>query len=256
MAAAVLALAAVLQALPDGDALMRALAQTRQAQEDRIDAYAYDLREVRESLDDEGRATERHLQRFEVYSVKGRPIRRLVEEDNRALSARRQAEVDAEAAKTAAAIREGRALTESVRPRLLALLERFSFRTLRREEREGRSVLVLEATPRPGAGSDGDGAFARHLEGVVCLDEADGAVIDVRLRNRDPIRKGPARATEVTLHVAWTRVEEGVWLPAVHELVTGGRAFLFKRFRRRLLREYGSYRRFGVEAEAEMRDVP
>ncbi len=119
--------------LPEGNAYVRGLVDRQRHREEVLDLYTYDLLSVREELDDRGAIEESHSRRFEIFSVKGRPVRRLVEEDGRPLSPGRQAREDREARELAEAVRSGRAVSERPGVRLSAILDRYDFRAIARE---------------------------------------------------------------------------------------------------------------------------
>src|SRR6266536_3760185 len=81
LAAALLLVDAAPPPLPDGNALVRRLVERQRHREELLDRYTYDLLAGREELDDGGAVRERHTRRYETFFVKGRPVRRLVEED-------------------------------------------------------------------------------------------------------------------------------------------------------------------------------
>jgi len=137
--------------LPDGNALVRELAQKQRRWEDILNSYTYDVEAVRDELDKEGRVTKRESRRFEVFYVKGRPIRRLVAEEGRPLGAERQAKVDREVKEKVDAVKEQRVAVETTAVRLSQILERYDFRSVDRETVDGRPAIVLEFTALPGS---------------------------------------------------------------------------------------------------------
>ena len=62
--------------LPDGNRLVRELAGKQRHWEEVINSYTYDVAVVREDLDKDGKVTKREVRGFEVFYVKGRPVRR------------------------------------------------------------------------------------------------------------------------------------------------------------------------------------
>jgi hypothetical protein len=144
-------LAATALSLPDGNALVRELAQKQRRWEEILNSYTYDVDVVREELDKDDRATKRESRRFEVFYVKGRPLRRLVAEDGRPLGADRQAKVDQDVKEKVAAINQERVALETPAVRLSQILERYDFRAVGREAIDGRPAIVLEFTALPGS---------------------------------------------------------------------------------------------------------
>jgi len=237
--------------LPEGNAYVRGLVEKQRHREEILDQYTYDLASVREDLDEAGRVKERETRRYEIFFVKGRPVRRLVEEDGRPLSAARQQREDREAREMAEAVRSGRAVTEQPRMRLSAILDRYDFRAVAREDVAGRTAIVLEFQPRPGdLGLEGD-RYLRRLGGRIWVDEAEQEVVRTEITNLAAIKVGSvlgASVSSLSTRIDFRKVDDAVWLPAEDETLVSGRALIFKKFRRRFRRTYGNYRRFSVES--------
>jgi hypothetical protein len=245
--------------LPEGNAYVRGLVEKQRHREEILDQYTYDLASVREDLDEAGRVKERETRRYEIFFVKGRPVRRLVEEDGRPLSAARQQREDREAREMAEAVRSGRAVTEQPRVRLSAILDRYDFRAVAREDVAGRTAIVLEFQPRPGdLGLEGD-RYLRRLGGRIWVDEAEQEVVRTEITNLAAIKVGSALGASVSslsTRIDFRKVDDAVWLPAEDETLVSGRALIFKKFRRRFRRTYGNYRRFSVESTESRSPIP
>ena len=136
-------LASSVPSLPDGNALVRELAQKQRRWEEILNTYTYDVEVVRDDLDKDDRVTKRESRRFEVFYVKGRPIRRLVAEDGRPLGSERQARIDREVKEKVEAVNEKRIAVETPAVRLSTILERYDFRAVGREAIDGRPAIVL-----------------------------------------------------------------------------------------------------------------
>jgi len=245
--------------LPEGNAYVRGLVEKQRHREEILDQYTYDLASVREDLDEAGRVKERETRRYEIFFVKGRPVRRLVEEDGRPLSAARQQREDREAREMAEAVRSGRAVTEQPRVRLSAILDRYDFRAVAREDVAGRTAIVLEFQPRPGdLGLEGD-RYLRRLGGRIWVDEAEQEVVRTEITNLAAIKVGSvlgASVSSLSTRSDFRKVDDAVWLPAEDETLVSGRALIFKKFRRRFRRTYGNYRRFSVESTESRSPIP
>ena len=244
-------------ALPEGNAYVRSVLRNPRPQDTAINDYAYDLEELRENLDRNGRATSRESKKYEVYFVQTRPVRRLVARNGLALSPREQKEVDRKAEALAVAIAEGRTANEQPGIRLSALLDAFEFKTVAREERAGRKTLVFDFVPLSSAAGArrstlGSDAIARILMGRLHVDEVDRRVAKLDAHN---VPGGKASlATGVRLgtfeiSMEFTAVGDHAWLPARVVTIATGRAFLFKTFRVRQTTVYSNYRKFTVATE-------
>lgn len=241
--------------LPEGNAYVRGMLQNPRPQDAAINDYAYDVEEMREKLDKHGLATSRETQRYEVYFVQTRPVRRLVSRNGGPLSAREQKEVDRKTESLAKAIFEGRTANEQPEIRLKVLLESFDFKTAGREEREGRSTLIFDFAPltlATGAKERGSDAISRILTGRLHVDEVDRRVARIDARSLPGSNASVATSVRLgglELLVEYKAVEDHVWLPLRVVTVATGRAFFFKTFRVRQTTTYSNYRRFSVATE-------
>jgi hypothetical protein len=238
--------------LPEGNAYVRGLVDKQRHREELLDHYTYDLLAVREDLDDEGRVEERHTRRYEVFFVLGRPVRRLVEEDGRPLGREKQEKEDREARELADAVRSGRAVSERAGLRLSAILDRYVFRSLGREDVAGRPAVVLEFSPRSGETKTGDDRLLRRVHGRLWVDEAEEEIVRAEVQNLAPLKFGwglGASVSSLSTRIEFRKVDDAVWLPAEEETIASGHMLLFRKFRRRFRRTYGGYRRFSVDSQ-------
>lgn len=249
-------LASTAVSLPDGNALVRELAGKQRRWEEILNRYTYDVDVVREELDKDDRVTKRESRRFEVFYVKGRPVRRLVAEDGRPLDAGRQAKVDREVKAKVDDINQQRVALETPAVRLSQILERYDFRAVGRETIGGRPAIVLEFTALPGSRPLPRDDVLRNLAGRVWMDEAEREVVRAEVRNTASVRLFLGLGASVSLvsgTFEFRKVGDTLWLPARDETRADGRMFLFKTFRKRIVHTYGNYRRFDVQADEKLR---
>ena len=249
-------LAATALSLPDGNALVRELAQKQRRWEEILNTYTYDVDVVREDLDKDGRVTKRESRRFEVFYVKGRPVRRLVAEDGRPLGSERQARVDREVEEKVDDINQQRVAVESPAVRLSQILERYDFRAVGRETIDGRTAIVLEFTALPGSRPLPRDDVLRNLAGRVWMDEAEREVVRAEVRNTVGLKFFlglGASLSMVSGTFEFRKVGDTLWLPLRDETRADGRMLLFKTFRKRIVHTYGNYRRFDVQSDEKLR---
>jgi hypothetical protein len=238
--------------LPEGNTYVKALLVRQRSREEAINRYTYEVVETRDDLDKRGRTKKRRIRHWYVFHAAGRPVRKLVAEDGRALSARDQAREDERVRDKVDAIREGRVTAERPGVRISQLLERHDFRTVAREERDGRTTLVLEFEPRDRAARDRDSR--RALAGRIWVDEDEGEIVRAEVRNASSVTVGlAASVSSLDLVLEFTKVDGAVWLPRRVEAEARGRVLLLKSFRRRTTAEYGRYQRFDVETQTDIR---
>jgi hypothetical protein len=240
-------------ALPDGNAYVRGLVARQKRREALLNDYTYDVERVKEELDGNGRVKERHARHYEVFFVKGKPVRRLVAENGRPLSSHEQEEEDRRNRDKIDAINTGKVASEVPEERISAILQRYDFRAVGREEIEGRPALVFDFKPLPGKRDDLDSDnVLRTLNGRLWVDEAEQEVVRMHVRNASSIKWGfglGASVSALESTVEFRKVDDAVWLPVRDEMTASGRLLLLKRFRTRMSRTYGNYRRFQVEAQ-------
>lgn len=249
-------LASSVPSLPDGNALVRELAQKQRRWEEILNTYTYDVEVVRDDLDKDDRVTKRESRRFEVFYVKGRPIRRLVAEDGRPLGSERQARVDREVKEKVEAVNEKRVAVETPAVRLSTILERYDFRAVGREAIDGRPAIVLEFTALPGSRPLAHDDVLRNLAGRVWMDEAEREVVRAEVRNTAGMRFFlglGASVSAVSGTFEFRKVDDTLWLPVRDETRAIGRMLLFKSFRTRVVHTYGNFRRFDVHSEEKLR---
>jgi hypothetical protein len=242
--------------LPEGNAYVRQLVERHRDRERKLDSYSYDVLELREELDGGGRAKKGRSRKYEVFFVRARPVRRLVAEDGRPLSAERQRKADREAREKAEAISGGTAITEQPGMRLSAILDRYDFQSVGREAIDARPSVVLDFGALPGRRRiDGDNVL-RNLAGRIWVDEAEGEVVRAEARNTSAIKFAlglGASVSALTFRLEFRKVDDSVWLPLRAEVAVAGRALLFKGFRTRITTTYGNYRRFRVDVDERVK---
>lgn len=242
--------------LPEGNAFVRGLVGAQRQREEALSRYTYDVTEVREQLDGEGRVRRRETRGFEVFHVKGKPVRRQVTRDGRPLAGKEREKEERRARALAEALREGRAVSEQPGVRLSRILERYDFSATGREEVDGRCALVFDFAARPGDFDLERDGLLRRLAGRLWVDETEKAVGRVRVRNTSGLRFAlgiGATVSSLSFEADFRRLEEGAWLPLAMKASAEGRKLLFKSFRIRTTTTYHDYRRFEVDVQEEIR---
>ena len=247
---------AALAPLPEGNAFVRGLVGAQRQREEAVSLYTYDVTEVREQLDRDGRVRRRETRAYEVFHVKGRPVRRLVARDGRPLEGKEREKEERRAGELASALRAGRAASEQPGVRLSRVLERYDFSAIGREAVDERCALVFDFAARPGDFALERDGLLRRLAGRLWVDEAEQAVARVEVRNTSGLRFAlglGATVTSLSFEARFRRLEEGVWLPRSLAVSAKGKKLLFKGFRVRTTTTYDRYRRFEVDVREEVR---
>ena len=235
---------------------MRGLVGAQRQREEAVSLYTYDVTEVREQLDRDGRVRRRETRAYEVFHVKGRPVRRLVARDGRPLEGKEREKEERRAGELASALRGGRAASEQPGVRLSRLLERYEFSAIGREGVDERCALVFDFSARPSDFALERDGLLRRLAGRLWVDEAEEAVARVEVRNTSGLRFAlglGATVSSLSFEARFRRLEEGVWLPRSLAVSAQGKKLLFKGFRVRTTTTYDRYRRFEVDVREEVR---
>jgi hypothetical protein len=242
--------------LPEGNEFVRALVGAQRRREEALSLYTYDVVERRERLDRDGRVRRLETRAFEVFHVRGRPVRRLVAKNGRPLLGREHEKEERRVLELAEAIRTGKAASEQPGVRLSRVLERYDFSARGREEVDGRCALVFAFAARAGDFDLERDGLLRRLAGRLWVDEAERAVARVEIRNTSGLRFAlgiGATVSSLSFEAAFRRLEEGAWLPRSMAASATGKKLLFRSFRARTTTTYENYRRFEVEVQEEVR---
>jgi hypothetical protein len=240
--------------LPEANAFVHGLAERQRRHEDSLNDFSYDMREVEETLDKKGAVTKSRTRDFEVFHVQGAPVRRQVAENGVPFTPERQAREDGEVEKR---IREARKRNSPTRKggALSEVLARYTFRSVAREDVDGRPAVVMDFTPRSGKRDlEGDWVL-RSLAGRIWVDEQEREIVRAELHNTSKMKAylGLASVSQFGFAARFRKVQDGVWLPLRLESHVTGRLALFKVIRARTTQTYSGYRRFQVDAEEKVR---
>jgi hypothetical protein len=249
-----LALLASEPPLPEGNAYVRGLVAGQRQREEAINKYTYDVEEVTQQAEGRGTMSKVETRRYEVFHVRGRPVRKLVAENGRALSPGLAEAEDRRVREQVGDIVGDRTVHELPEVRLSQVLERYDFKTLRREDRDGRPTLVFDFEALPGKRKLEGDFVLRQLRGRIWVDEAERQLAEADLKNAEPIKVGFGIGVSVqslALHMRFRPIEDGVWMPARIQFGAEGRALLAAGFKVRTTAFFSRYRRFEAETESE-----
>lgn len=251
LAAAVLAPEAP---LPEGNAYVRSLVAGQRRREEAINNYTYDVEEVTQELDAGGSVSKVETRRYEVFHVKGQAVRKLVTENGRALSPANSEAEERRVREKVGDIVADRTAYEMPEVRLSQVLERYEFKAVRREDRDGRPTLVFDFTAVPDKRKIEGDFFLRQLQGRIWVDETEKQLAEAEMSNAEPIKLAfglGASVKTLSLRLRFRPIEDGVWLPARVQFAAEGRALLAAGFKVRTLVFFSRFRRFEAETESE-----
>ena len=143
-----LAQAAPSPPLPEGNAYVRALVSRQRSREEALNRYTYDVEEIEEDLDGKGLVRKTETRRYEVFHVKGRPIRKQVALNGRPLEGAAAQKEERRVKEKVDDVLDDRTARELPEVRLSQVLARYDFQAVGREEVDGRPTLVFSVRAR------------------------------------------------------------------------------------------------------------
>ena len=186
-------------------------------------------------------------------------MRKQVAENGHALEGTQARDEDRRVRDLVQDILNDRTIHEVPEVRLSQVLQRYDFKTLRREDRIGRPTLVFDFAALPGKRDLEGDFFLRHLTGRIWVDEEERQLVEAHLANADPIKVAFGIGVSVTsldMKLLFRQIDDGVWLPARVQFGVAGRALLAAGFNVRTLVLFSRFRRFEAETESEKIEPP
>ena len=240
--------------LPEGNAYVRALVSRQRHREEALNRYTYDVEETLEQLDAKGLVGKTETRRYEVFHVKGRPIRKQVALNGRPLQGAAAQKEERRVKEKVDDVLDDRTARELPEVRLSQVLARYDFETVGREQVEGRPTLVFSFAPVPGKRDLEADFVLRRLAGRIWVDEEEQELVRAELRNTEKIKLAfglGASVSSLDMTLAFRKIEDGVWLPSRIVFGASGRKFVFVGFKMRTRALYSRYRRFEADTESE-----
>ena len=245
--------------LPEGNAYVRALVARQRHREEALNRYTYDVEEIEESLDAQGLVAKTETRRYEVFHVKGRPIRKQVALNGRALEGASAQKEERRVKEKVDDVLDDRTARELPEVRLSQVLARYDFQATGREEVDGRATLVFSFAPVPGKRDLEADFVLRRLAGRIWVDEEEQELVRAELHNTEKIKLVfglGASVSSLDMTLAFRKIEDEVWLPSRIVFGASGRKFLFVGFKVRTSALYSRYRRFLADTESETIQPP
>jgi hypothetical protein len=260
--------------LPDVATLFQEIEANQKRLEAARDAYAYTKTETDLETDGQGRIKEKAVRIYEVFSVDGRPVEKLVARDGLSLSPDEARREDERVGKVAREHRRKAAAGGKERrggPRktddddddvtVSDLLRVCRFVNPRREPFRGQEALAYDFEPRPGAAARGRvESWLRRLRGSVWIDEDARRILRLEARVSDVLKVAGGLFLSVrpgsSIVFEQKRVEGEVWLPSYAEVNLSARFLLLKRYRIHQTQRFSDYKRFEVETSTEIQSPP
>ena len=250
--------------LPEVPTLMRAVETNQRAAEAVEKEYIYRSITTVQELSGKGRVKKTVVTVSDHFWIDGVPVRRVVSQDGRELSAAELAKenerIDKEAAKARA--RRERADAEGKESdaygneeiTVSRLLELGAFSNPRRVELNGRPTIAVDYTGDPRAKTrNAAERLILEMTGTVWVDEQDRVLVRVDGRFVNSFKVGGGLLVDIRKGTRFsyeqTRVNGEVWLPAQVDGEGSARVLLFVGFSGRIHAVESDYRKFRTSAE-------
>ena len=257
--------------LPDIPALLTRL----QANEDKIDAilenYSFTQKIISRELGRDGVLRVKESETFQLSFYKGNRIKRLVEKDDKPLSAKDQADEDANVQKRVAEIEKEIAKNEAKttsqntdgtpdgegrRVSISEVLRASNLINPRRERFRGRDVIVFDFEPNPNFDYKNAKSILKFFgktAGVMWIDEKDEQVARIEAALFDSFKVGGGLVANLKKGASFVleqeRVNDEIWLPSVADINLTVKIFLVKGINvNQMIKSY-NYRRFATEVK-------
>ena len=251
--------------LPDIPTLLKELQANEDKVEDILDTYSYIQKRIRREIGKDGVLAETGSETFQLSFYKGYRISRLIEKNNKPLSAGDQADQDRDAAKRAEEIEKRIAKQEtgedvpSGEGRRVSIAEVLRASTLsnpRRERFRGRDVIVFDFEPNPTFDFKNAKSmlkFFGKVAGAMWIDEKDKQVARLEAFLFDSYKVGGGVVAKLKKGASFTleqeRINDEIWLPSTADINLSVRVFLVKGIDLNQVIKSYDYRKFSTEVK-------
>lgn len=221
------------------------------ARADEADKYCFEKRSVEEELDASGKATKTTEETYEVIPIHGIPFSRLVKIQGKELTEKQvkeQNRKEEEFRKKLAEQESGQSSTTNKDSLDKDLINRFAFQVERRENLQGRPVLVLSFRPKANRGPEKTVAdkVLNRLAGTLWVDEQESEIAQLKVGLTADLSLGwfgmIGSLKQFDLTLERERLPDGVWVDRKQTLVLAGRK-VFSTMRHRTVEESSKFRK-------------
>jgi hypothetical protein len=227
--------------------------------------YTYIEREVQTNLNGKGEAKSSEIKTYEVLEIYGEPVQRLIEKNDKPLSAKEVAKEDDKIQKIIdkrkdesdeqrkKRVEKEEKDREENRQFVREIDDAYNFKLMGTELVGGREAWLIAAEPRPGfVPHMKDAKYLPKFHGRVWIDKSDLQLAKMDVECLDTISWGLFLArfhkgSRVTLEQ--TRVNEEVWLPLHVTFNVEGRLGLVKGFNLEDEQSFKDYKKFRTDTK-------
>jgi outer membrane lipoprotein-sorting protein len=264
--------------LPDIAGLLQQLQGNEDKVENILDTYSFNQKIIRRELGKDGVLRETESETNQLSFYKGFRISRLIEKNNKTLSAKEQESEDKEVqkrvaeiekriakkeAKTVARNAQGETEENNGRVSIAELLRASLLINPRRERFRGREVIVFDFEPNPNFDYKNAKSFLKFfgkMAGVMWIDEKDKQVARIEAVLVDSFKVGGGVLAKLKKGASFTleqeRVNDEIWLPSVADINLSVRVLLVKGIDLNQVVKSYNYRKFNTEVkDAKVNDI-
>ncbi len=263
--ATILCLAALsLPAADDPKEIIRRALQINAHNSELERSYTYVEREENRTVDGAGVVKHRESMTWDVTRLQGSFYRRLIQNNDKPLTAKEEAEQQAIQKKRAEMRRKE---TPEQKQKRLDARERgrkeqqeqlnevpdaFDLRIVGEEQIDGMPVWIIEGTPHKGyKPKSKEVAYMSKMKGRICVSKSDYQPVKIEAETTETISIGAflARVQKgFRIHMEFTRVNDEVWLPRFFSIVGSARVLLVKGLHMDRETTYSNYKKFTAES--------
>src|SRR5579863_7755324 len=240
--------------------LLRVVADKDLENDKLLHDYTYIERDVQHNLDGKGNTKSTEIKTYEVLEIYGEQVQRLIEKDDKPLSAKEAAKeeekiqkvIDKRKNESEEDRRKREAKQEKEREDgrkfVKEVADAYNFTLVGTELVDGREAWVIDGEPRPGFEPHmKEAKFLSKFRGRVWIDKGDLQLSKMNVECLDTISWGlflarVHKGTRVTLEQ--TRVNDEVWLPRQLSAKVDVRLALLKNFNVDFENSYRDYKKF------------
>jgi hypothetical protein len=263
--------------LPDISALIQEVDKRQIADEAVEKDYLYRETRRTEQLDGKGRVKKVEVLEFDIFSVNGVRVSRLMKKEGKDLAPEELKKENERIDKEVAKAKERRAKaedrgeeTDSEGHREIAasrILELGRFTNERRVTLDGRDTIAVDFTGDPSAKTHDRGeSFLRDAAGTVWIDERDRLIAQLQAHVVNDFKVGGGLVADLrkgsSISLRTRKINDEVWLPLSFEAHGKVRVLLFAGFDGNVEVSFGGYRKFKATStilpavEAQPEDPP
>ncbi len=266
--------------LPDLGALLNALAKNQKRIDEIREDYTFTSKETEIEIDGKGNIKQKSEEVYEVFFVRGRQVKKLVQKNGKPLGESDQRkeqervekrireieqlkkERDARVAKReAAAKKRGESNANEDDDGNFGISDFLRVCQLvhpRRERFSGREVIVFEFEPRPGyTARNRAESIAQKLVGVMWVDEDAQEVVRAEARTTDSIKVGGGLLASLGKGAEFVfeqdRINNEIWLPRYAAVNYSARVLLVAGVKVHRTEQFSDYKKFRIETQQEIK---